>query len=408
MVKLRYTDSNDEDFRYTQWRWMARRILKDTHHTGRVIRFSIGICTMTAGLLIFVLMDSLSLFEGDRWIIGSLALILSIGVYYSFVEAIPRRLAVQNPEKTLYYTAWVVVLFEGLTLPLYRLMRLMVHGISKLFDLKAENNFNLLDVEVQLQTLSQKNQALSPVIRQILNNARQMNELTVQDILLPRNQIQYFDLEDGLEENLKLARDTGHTRFPLCKGDLDQCIGIVHIKDIFRYRGKIEHLDLLKIKRRIISFYPNDPLDKALEKLLRLKMHMARVADEFGGTLGVITLELLLEKLVGSIQDEFDREEANITALSSSIYRVLGLTPIHELEEVLGITFEKEVSTFGGLITAELGRIPKKEERVSLPEIEVLVEDVDEKRVIAAKVWTTSIPRDKEALVEVDDEESRI
>lgn len=405
LVKLRYTQPNKEALRRLKRRRATRHILNDTHHTARILRFSIGICMITVGVLTFVGLDLLMLFVGDKVIIGLLALMLAICVYYSFLEAIPRRLAVKYPEKTLRHTGWIVVVFEVLIFPLYRLMRWIVNGVSGWLNLKAEENFNLLDTEVQLRALGQQNEALSPVIRQIMNNAFQMSGLTVQDILLPRHQIQYFDLENGVEANLKLARETGHTRFPLCKGDLDQCVGIIHIKDIFRYRGNIEHLDLLKIRRRVINFYSDDPLEKALQKLLRLKMHMARVADEFGGTLGVITLEHLLEKLVGSIQDEFDHEEANITALSDNIYRILGLTPIHEIEEVLGITFENvEVSTFGGLITAELGRIPQKEERLSLPYMEVLVEDVDEKRVIAAKVWAASAATNKETLSEASEE----
>ncbi len=268
LVKLRYIPLNEQALQRLKRRWTVRRVMNHTHHTARVLRFSISVCTLTLGLLFFALLHGLTLFQGEKLILGALALILAICVHSLFAEAIPRRLAVKNPEKTLQCTSWVVSLFEVLTFPLHRAMRSIVAWVSRLLRLKAENNFNLLDVEVQLRALGRQSSALSPVIRQILNNALQMSGLTVQDVLLPRHQIQYFNLQDGIDVNLNLARETGHTRFPLCKGDLDKCIGIVHIKDIFRYRGDLKHLDLRKIRRKIIDLSPEDPLEKALQKLL--------------------------------------------------------------------------------------------------------------------------------------------
>ena len=114
---------------------------------------------------------------------------------------------------------------------------------------------------------------------------------------------------------------------------------------------------------------------------------MAIVIDDFGGTIGVLTLEAILEELVGDIQDEFDIEESWITALSAQRYRVSGLVPLHDLEEALDVFIENDaVSTFGGLITQELGRIPEKGETLELNHLKIVVDEVDEKRVISAIV----------------------
>jgi magnesium and cobalt transporter len=122
--------------------------------------------------------------------------------------------------------------------------------------------------------------------------------------------------------------------------------------------------------------------------MLRAKFHMALAVDEFGGIVGVVTFESILEELVGEIQDEFDSEELEIRALRApNTYRILGLTPIHDVEEALGLEFENdEVSTFGGLITGELGRIPARGDVLSVAGMHITIDEVDARRVIAARV----------------------
>ena len=166
------------------------------------------------------------------------------------------------------------------------------------------------------------------------------------------------DLNEDIKVNLERMKAAGHTRFPLCRGSLDDCVGMIHIKDIFRWREPVSGIDLFKLKRSIATFSLETPLEEAMERMLRAKFHMALVVDEFGGVVGVITLESIIEEMVGEIQDEFDSEETQITALSGGEFRILGLTPLHEVEEELGVTLgNDEVSTFGGLVTGELGRI---------------------------------------------------
>jgi len=192
--------------------------------------------------------------------------------------------------------------------------------------------------------------------------------------------------------NLKVMKEAGHTRFPLCHSSLDDCIGILHIKDMFRLSGPLAAVDLVKVKRNVATFELETPLEAALERMLRAKFHMALAVDEFGGIVGVVTFESILEELVGEIQDEFDSEEDQIRALRAPhTYRVSGLTPIHDLEEALGVEVENDdVSTFGGLITGELGRIPARGDTLSLAGMRITIDEVDERRVIAVRVVVCS------------------
>jgi putative hemolysin len=168
---------------------------------------------------------------------------------------------------------------------------------------------------------------------------------------------------------------------------LDNCIGIIHIKDLFCTEEPIEKIDLHGIKRPIMRVPLDTPLQKIFRRLLHKRMHMALVVDEFQRTVGIITLEHIIEELVGDIQDEFDKEQDSIQRISKNTYKIAGLTPIHEVEEVLNIELEHQnVSTFGGLITYELGRIPEKGEKCSFQDIQVTIEEASKRRIISTIV----------------------
>ena len=313
------------------------------------------------------------------------------------MKLVPRSLAVTYPRRSLLFSAFPVRLIGLITRPVSRPLRFLSQIVLKPFGAKAESELEALGFEEQLRALDQN--ADEPLVYpKILRNSLQLRNIKVQDILLPRNQVQYIDLENDNQSNIRLVEESGHTRFPLCEGDLDNCLGLIHIKDIFRSPVDVEQLDFRDLKRDIIRVGPQEPLDEVLQKLLLDKTHMALVTDEFGGTGGVITLELIIEQLVGDIQDEFDVEEELISKLSEREYRVSGLTPVRELEEALEIEMERkdDVATFGGLITSELGRIPEVRESLVLNDLKVTITEVDDTRVISTRVVAEEVSPESE------------
>ena len=259
--------------------------------------------------------------------------------------------------------------------------------IEKVFfgtDPNGENGDNE-DNEVadHIRTLSREGSNLDPDIAEIVGNTLEMGQLKVQDVMVSRKQVQILDWQDGLEKNLEIARNCGHTRLPLCEGDLDHCLGIIHVKYAFRLLGKEpDKLSLRSITKAPARVSAEDPLPLALRKMMKWKVHMALVGDEFGGIDGVITLEDILEEVVGEIQDEFDADEADIEQLNEQSWKISGLTPLHELPEALNIDDEvEEVTSFGGLITQEFGKIPEAYETLRLKNLEVTILEADETRI---------------------------
>ena len=243
------------------------------------------------------------------------------------------------------------------------------------------------EVADHIRTLAREGSNLDPEIAEIVGNTLEMGQLKVQDIMVSRKQVQILDTQDGLERNLEIARNCGHTRLPLCDGDLDHCLGIVHVKYAFRFLGEDRSpMSLQKITKAPARVSAGDSLPLALRKMMKWKVHMALVGDEFGGIDGVITLEDILEEVVGEIQDEFDSDQKDVQQLGEKCWKISGLTPLHELPKELNFADDDEVASFGGLITKECGKIPAPLEKFSLGNIEVTILEADDTRIGLAEV----------------------
>ena len=394
LVNLRYSDVSEAALAQLRKRGNIAYLLDNLKRAGEIIRIGRKICSLATGGFLFLLIYSL--FQNKHvWIAMVLAVVLGVLVQVLLSDLIPRFLAGLNPQKALGTGAWAIFVFWIIGWPFLKIQDYLRGPLKKWTNQESGDALNPLDVEVQLRAMGEDSSALPPMVRQILSQTLQFEDLVVQDILLPRNQVVILDKTKPLQENLDEARQVGHTRYPLCEGDLDHCEGIIHIKDIFRFRGDWDHIHLEKLKRPAISFSTDETLAEVLPKMMRYKVHMALGTDEFGGVVGVVSLEKILETMVGEIQDEFDEEEKLITKCGKDLYRISGLAPLYDVEEELGIPAggdEDEVSTFGGLLITEFGRIPKGGEEITFRGMQVRVVEADAKLVHMAEVQKLENP----------------
>jgi len=228
---------------------------------------------------------------------------------------------------------------------------------------------------------SEKSEEVTPLGRELVFNVLDLRDRVVRDIMTPRGDIVYFNLEDGFDANVKKAMESRHTRFPLCRENLDDTIGLIHIKELLPLM-RAEDPDLLKIKRELIPVPEMMPLEKLLKLFLSKHAHLALVVDEFGGTVGIVTLENVLEELVGDIQDEFDFEKEEFRKISANEFSVDGALGLYELNELAKLDLESaDVSTIGGYVTHLLGHLPKQGEEVRIDNYVVTVSQSDGRRV---------------------------
>lgn len=408
LIKVRFSHFNRELREQVESHRMLGPLLSAGDQTIGIIRIGLTACLILYALFAFPLFldafNSVGL-QGGFWLAVSalLAFTLASVLQQSFGELLPRGLGLAYPYQCLRLGAPILFILNWLTLPVRGLIQSSVRFVWRVWRKEPLPDLDSLELETQIELIRKESPEMSMVAQLILKNTLLMRELVVSDVLLPRNQVKYFDLNLSVKENLQMAQETGHTRFPLCYGDLDRCLGLVHIKDLFRFQGDTNRLDLRKFKRNMIRIDSEEPLETALTKLLSHRMHMALVIDEFHGTEGVLTLERILEQLVGEIRDEFDADEEVLIKSDPQTEEVMvsGLTPIHEVEAIFETEIDADdVSTIGGLVTSHMGRIPDVGEIVILNDLSIEVASVEETRVLEVKVKPAPAETEGERLEE--------
>ena len=228
---------------------------------------------------------------------------------------------------------------------------------------------------------SEKSAEVTPLGRELVFNVLDLRDRVVRDIMTPRGEIVYLSVEDDFETNLKKAIESQHTRFPLCRDNVDNTVGLIHIKELLPMM-RDPRPDLMKIKRELLPVPEMMPLENLLRLFLSKHAHVAIVVDEFGGTVGLVTLEDVLEELVGDIQDEFDFEKEEFRKISANEFSVDGALGLYELNDLAKLDLESpDVSTIGGYVTHLLGHLPKTGEQVKIDGYLVTVSESDNRRV---------------------------
>jgi CBS domain containing-hemolysin-like protein len=220
--------------------------------------------------------------------------------------------------------------------------------------------------------------------RDIVLNALDLHHREARDVMRPRKEIAVLSTESSIAECLEAAEKTRYSRFPVCDGgDLDRTLGVIHIKELYGLRLRARTgLDLLPTARKLIYVPPSARLERLLQLFLERQLHMAIVVDEYGGTLGMVTLENILEELVGQIQDEFDQEKPLRVRRDENTWEIEGALPLHELSELVGEPLAAEgVNTASGWMTERLGGFLKAGDHVTVNGHELRVETMEGTRV---------------------------
>jgi CBS domain containing-hemolysin-like protein len=289
-------------------------------------------------------------------------------------ELAPKSLAIQKTDAVVLSVSGPLILFYRLSYPFIWALNTTANAVLRLAGIRpvAEAETTHSEEEIRL-ILAQSTRMgiLDPDEERLLERVFEFGDRSVRQIMVPAGEVVFLDLEKSFEENLELARRTKHTRYPLCEGSLDRVVGIIHIKDLFwRYQELGPQFDLRMIKRAV-HFVPETRLIKSLlPEFRRTRTHLSIVVDEFGSTVGIVTLEDVLEELVGEIQDEFDTEAPPVVILrqGEGRYLVNGRALIEELERELGVNIEDEENdTIAGHLMTRLGRPARVGDEVELP-----------------------------------------
>jgi CBS domain containing-hemolysin-like protein len=317
-------------------------------------------------------------------------------LHISAGEQAPKWLAIQKPLPTALWIAYPLLWFYRVSYPFVMVLNLSSHWMLRQvgITLGGEGGGRAHSQE-ELRLLvatAQKQAGSTPLGRDIVLNALDLRRRVVREVMQPRQEIVVLDTEASIAECLDVAEKTRYSRFPLCEGgNLDKTLGVVHIKDLYAMRIKARSgADLLPAARKLIYVPETARLERLLQFFLERKLHLAIVVDEFGGTLGMVTLENILEELVGQIQDEFDQEKPLLTRTGDNTWEAAGTLPLHELEELVGEPLQEEgVTTVSGWVTQRLGGFPKAGDVLAIGGCELRVEEMAGMRVARLKLTKT-------------------
>jgi CBS domain containing-hemolysin-like protein len=358
---------------------------------------------------------------GHTAIAIGIALAVSTSLHVVVGEVAPKNWAIYYPDKLLPAVVLPLVAFTYLFYPIIWMLNSASNQLLRLSGIKISHDAHggmphtedelrgLLAQAVSSGTIAKGNEA-------VLTKAFEFGDLKARQIMQPRTQVDYLLLHQPIGEVLRTVQKSAYTRLPLCEGDIDHVIGLVHMKDLFVHLklvpGKLRFtdakttdgeaiaiadglpgsqvhvigagdIDLTAIKREVLFVPELLPVPKLLRQFQTGHIHMAVVVDEYGATQGIVTLEDVLEEIVGEIEDEFDAIPPDQFVTEGANYRVNGLFPLHSLKEKfdLGEIEADGVDTVGGYVLQELGRLPRTGDTVTIGNYTARVLSVQQKRV---------------------------
>jgi CBS domain containing-hemolysin-like protein len=319
-------------------------------------------------------------------------------LHISAGEQAPKLLAIQKPLPTTLWIAYPLLWFYRLSYPFVLALNAASQWLLRRMGLEGETEGDRAYSEEELRLLFAAAQDRSGTARgrDIVLNAFDLRQRSVREVMRPRHEITAFSTTATIAECLALAEKTRYSRFPICEdGNLDKTPGVVHIKDLYALRDKAQMAaDLLPVARKLIYIPETARLEKLLQLFLERKSHIAVVVDEYGGTNGIVTLENVLEALVGQIQDEFDTEKSELVRVSENIWEAAGTLPLHELEKIIGqVPHDENVATASGWLTEKLGGFPKAGDVLTVGACELRVEEMDGRRVARLKITKSAGPQ---------------
>jgi CBS domain containing-hemolysin-like protein len=302
-------------------------------------------------------------------------------------EVTPKWLGIR---KALVISLWIsppLHLFYLIFRPAIWFLQASANWIMKsVFRMDPVTDTELAHSEEELRVILAENESPADgteLGNELLINALDFRRRVVRDIMTPRGDVIYLDRQDSFDANVQVAIESGHTRFPLVEGHLDNTVGLIHIKDLMR-EMKNERHDLLAIKRELMPVPEFMPLEKLLRQFLAKRAHFAVVVDEYGGAVGIVTLDNVVGELVGEIKDEFDQEQVKeFIRLNEGEFIVQGQVNLYELKELADLQLENaEVTTIGGYVVQLLGHLPKQGEEVQIEDYLVTITQADGRRIL--------------------------
>jgi gliding motility-associated protein GldE len=304
-----------------------------------------------------------------------------------FGEVVPKSFATKNAEKLSLWSAKPVQITITIFSPIVRLFTILTDAILKITGGEARYHFVSEEELKLLMDLGAEEGVIEEAEKEMIHGVFEFGETMVREIMTQRTDMNRVNVSKGFSEVLEFVIETGHSRIPVYEGNIDNIIGILYAKDLFQHMKDRETFDLRKAIRPAFFVPETKNLDDLFREMRAKKVQIAVVLDEYGGTSGVVTLEDLLEEIVGEISDEYDVEEHPVQIIDEDTCVVDAKMPIEEVGELLDTKLEKDgQESIGGLVFSLFDRIPKEKDTINAGGLAFTVEEMIGKRISKLKI----------------------
>ena len=320
-----------------------------------------------------------------------------------FGELVPKRLAMKHYEKISFATIGVIRTISIITAPFVKLLTSVTNGISKIFGVGENEEETVTEEEIKMMVdQGEERGTIKEDEKELINNVFEFNDITVSEIMRHRKDIFAVDINISTDELLEeLSKEEyRYSRIPVYDETIDEIKGVLYVKDILKNINK----KTFKVKNVIKDAYfisQNRLINEVFKELQKNKKQLAIILDEYGGTAGIVTMEDILEELVGDIYDEYDKEESEYEKIDENTYILSGSMPIFDVNKLLEADIpEGEFDTISGFLQDKLGRIPEDKEKpiIETEKVTYKIEKSEDKRIIKIKACKNNIEEIEESL----------
>jgi CBS domain containing-hemolysin-like protein len=359
---------------------------------------SLGLGWLGEPALAHLLEPIVELFPGD--IQDEVSHSISAGIAFAMItflhvvvgELMPKSIALQNPEKTSIFVAKPTVWTERIFKPFIWLLNGAGTLLLRMIGIKPASGHEMVHSVEELKmivTASAEEGVVETEESEMLHAIFDFGELLVRQVMIPRTEVTGVEADASLDEIIQVVTQTTYTKLPVYDNDLDQILGIIHVKDLLRVLSQQgeQEFNLRSLLRDPLYVPETLPVNELLHKFRQQHQHIAIVMDEYGGTAGLVTLEDLLEEIVGEVSDPFDETTPEIQTLADGTLLIDGLTLIEEVNQQLGLELHNpHYDTIAGYMMGRLGRIPKVGDTVEKGGVSIRVEAMDGLRIASLSI----------------------
>lgn len=345
----------------------------------------------------------------EAWRGISIILITIILSFFTLVfgELVPKRLAMKYYEKISYATIGVIRGISIITAPFVKLLTFSTNMVSKIFGVGEAEEEVVTEEEIKMMIdEGEEKGTIERGEKQLLNNVFEFNDIIVSEVMTPRTEMYAIDINSDINDTLDEIDEFKYSRIPVYEDNIDDIKGILFVKDILKPLKDNKKVDIRKLIREPYFVPESKDIDELFKEMQQNKVQIAIAIDEYGGTAGLITMEDIIEELVGNIFDEYDDEEIDYKKIDENTYILSGTITSYELKKIFDIELpEGDYETLSGYLIDKLGRIPDEDEHPVIEDehLTYKVEEIDDKRIKYVKVCRNMNDEDQEEIKEEEE-----